>query len=382
VVDVLETLNLLCESRQCYVVLGIDPETVQRSVEVRYAELIDAIREANGDATTFGKRFLEKSITVAVSVPTVPAAHTVAFASKEDPPPNVLATLARNLTTKLDRLALIALSTVLLAFAGFWAEHNPSRIDDLMALFGAEPVGGSHGADDEAESTGRPTPNLAGSGTSAATAAATTTSSEREATAPGPEGASTRPASPDAKEDDSKPAADPMVLRGSPRPLRPATVQAQLAPAVITTDAAVSEKEARSYAEQQVRLLSLAGYVTLAVLIVSLIALLLRLRRVQQRERPAEDSEEFKRGLADCLTNLPSNPRRVIRFTNLARLLFYLTSVSEPERAQDPEWVERFFDFMLHESAMAPRPGSDASAGEERAALVTELRSWSRSIET
>ena len=69
VADVLETINMLTEASYCYFILGLDPEIVRTAVEVKYAPLIAHLKQSGKDTDGFGADFLEKLVTVAVHVP-------------------------------------------------------------------------------------------------------------------------------------------------------------------------------------------------------------------------------------------------------------------------------------------------------------------------
>ncbi len=99
VMDMLETVNFLVSSGQCYVVLGIDAKWIEKCVALAYKEIADtevaaAPQDANKSAAAdsrqrqalrqldFAKRYLQKLINIEVPVPEATPAQSVIFAGE------------------------------------------------------------------------------------------------------------------------------------------------------------------------------------------------------------------------------------------------------------------------------------------------------------
>lgn len=67
--EVIEAINLFLESRGCVFVLGMDMAIVAASIESKYVQLAEVLRQSSPDIVSFGKLFLDKIIQVPLNVP-------------------------------------------------------------------------------------------------------------------------------------------------------------------------------------------------------------------------------------------------------------------------------------------------------------------------
>jgi KAP family P-loop domain len=68
-VEVIEAINMLVDSKYCVFVLGMDSQTVAKSIEAKYKDLKDSMADADTDEPSLGRRFLEKIVQIPFAIP-------------------------------------------------------------------------------------------------------------------------------------------------------------------------------------------------------------------------------------------------------------------------------------------------------------------------
>lgn len=67
--DIVEAINLFLDADGCVFVIGMDSESVAKSIEVKYKDLFDRIKAENGGVISLGRAFLEKIVQIPFTVP-------------------------------------------------------------------------------------------------------------------------------------------------------------------------------------------------------------------------------------------------------------------------------------------------------------------------
>jgi nucleoside-triphosphatase THEP1 len=67
--DIVEAINLFLDAEGCVFVIGMDSESVARSIEVKYKDLFERMRAENTGVVSLGRLFLDKIVQIPFSVP-------------------------------------------------------------------------------------------------------------------------------------------------------------------------------------------------------------------------------------------------------------------------------------------------------------------------
>jgi hypothetical protein len=331
IVDVLETLSMLADTGCGFFVLAIDPTTVRRAIELKYADLLEvARRENSSDAERFGLRYLEKMVTLGINVPLIPAAETSMIEQVEeaDPPRRWLAWARAHLLPKPPfAITVLLLSAAIPALFHFRTEAGELLDSCYQALAAAEPK----------EKT--PAPSGSDSAPAPSAGAPPTATTELHAA----RSASAALAQP-------RPSTSATATAGTPAQREFDIARAPLgsAPARVPTPKLVPARDAVPPRDGLWvgTVLRLALWVStgLALLAVAGILLSERKRRKKiRRARPmSKDSKAFTDALAEIKKTLPANPRDAIRFTNSARFLYEVVRREQ----QDRGWEPAFFTIL------------------------------------
>jgi hypothetical protein len=342
VADMLEALNMLADTRQAFVVLAIEPKAVERSVEIRFKDLLAHMREQGSadEARRFGARYVEKMVTVSVNVPRVTAEEVHAREAEGPPPAPPRVRLADRLLARAP-LALTLVAVAALVVPLGMALRNPPNLKAVARRLYAWVEEIARSPDDVAEDGKQPDRDGKGSAKGGA--------------------------------HDGPPASTPV-----PVPV-PASVSAAIAPAKgafaigtfrqdppepfdsaasvlppIAAEASSSPSAQRLRAERWRLVLdgtALALALAAAAVTASFVA---RRRRMSAARPPAQDSPAFRAELARIARDLEPNPRNAIRFTNQARFLYHL--VRQYPGDKDQSWEAQFFTLVHQRWTNAPAP--------------------------
>jgi hypothetical protein len=317
IVEVLETLSMLADTGCAFFVLAIDPITVRRAVELQYKDLLRlARREDAAEARNFGVRYLEKMITLGVSVPAL-AAQEVEPDLRIVPMP-ARPSFVRWLRSRVVPEPPLLLALALLAVGGTLAVEHAQVVDDMFAAL-------MHATFHDAGIKPRGIEPPAVHAAVRPAAAAQLPKSSEQGVRTVAQGLETTGGSANAL----------------PR-VRAQIAATQLEPAVVTARAL----EPPSAARRLGRILMASMLAFSALSLAAIGALLLSERRRRKRidlTRPiGKDSAVFAHALAECKRGLPANPRNVVRFTNASRFLYHVVAASETA-ARAPAWERDFF---------------------------------------
>lgn len=379
VANVLEALNRLMESRLCFVVLGMDPDTVRRCVEMRYEKLIASLaKDGSERATNFGEQFLEKLVGLAVSVPPVPPDELEAKQVEEQqareaavPRGQQLRELLKDFGTgvlsRIDQVLVTAVLIAAVATVFLCWRQDPQRVEgwvrtvvtlDQERAAGPTPVGSAATARKEgqeglphveAQPVAKPEPDRA-TKTAALPAASAKTPSASVSTPPAlrvpPPGAV------DVRR----------VVGKQPEFPKPTEVARVTQPH--------AEPLSREYetAANFNRVLMLGVGVVTALGALLLGAMLWREIQIDRRAPPRKDSEAFARGLKTASARF-KNPRQRVRYRNLARLTYHLVAAEAPKGQMS--WEGTFFELLS-----AHVLGGELTPHPEHAWVATELDRW------
>jgi hypothetical protein len=67
--DIVEAVNLFLDAEGCVFVIGMDSESVSKSVEVKYKDLFERMKAENTGVVSLGRSFLDKIVQIPFSVP-------------------------------------------------------------------------------------------------------------------------------------------------------------------------------------------------------------------------------------------------------------------------------------------------------------------------
>jgi hypothetical protein len=67
--DIVEAVNLFLDAEGCVFVIGMDSESVARSIEVKYKDLFERMKAENTGVVSLGRLFLDKIVQIPFSVP-------------------------------------------------------------------------------------------------------------------------------------------------------------------------------------------------------------------------------------------------------------------------------------------------------------------------
>jgi Cdc6-like AAA superfamily ATPase len=323
VVEVLETISMLADTGCAFFVVAFDPTMVRRSVEIIYKDIIRvARREAPEEAFGFGRRFIEKMITLGVNVPAVPSAK-IDVDARTQPGPRV--SFARRLwldllpsRSWLVALVLAAIPVLVIGYAVRRVGGPLSVIDESAVL-----LSGSLKDDDGV--------------TTVAPSAAPIPPAEAAAPSTDP------PTNP------TKPVGVPQGSGARPPPARPIApvVAAPAQPVMMGMRATSSPATDRALGELMMVLV--AGFFALctAGFLGLLAADAVRRRRLRSAPEMGADSPEFTERLLAAKGALPDNPRNVVRFTNLLRFLYEVVCQSPAyARRSGDDWTAQFFQIV------------------------------------
>ena len=379
VANVLEALNRLMESRLCFVVLGMDPDTVRRCVEMRYEKLIASLaKDGSERAANFGEQFLEKLVGIAVSVPPVPPEELEAKQAEEQqareaPVPrrqqlgDVLKDWGTGLLSRIDQVLVTAVLVAAVATVFLCWRQDPQRVEGWVRF------AVTLDQDSKAES-----PPPAGSGAGARREGQEglphveeePVAKQEPATTTKPEPAA-NPAKPPA------PVKPPSALRAPPpgavdvkRVVKNDPPAAPKTPPVARVTQPHAEPLSREYETaanfNRVLLLGVGAVTALGALLLG--AMLWREIQIDRRAPPRKDSEAFARALKTASARF-RNPRQRIRYRNLARLTYHLVAAEAPQGQTN--WEDTFFELLSAHvlgGELKPRP--------EHAWVATELGHW------
>ncbi|HEX9924780.1 MAG TPA: P-loop NTPase fold protein, partial [Anaerolineae bacterium] len=68
-VEIVEAINLLLDSRHCVFILGMDTRTVASSIEAKYKDMLQYLERDSSSQLSFGQQFLEKIIQIRFRIP-------------------------------------------------------------------------------------------------------------------------------------------------------------------------------------------------------------------------------------------------------------------------------------------------------------------------
>jgi hypothetical protein len=297
VVNILETISMLADTGCAFFVLAFDPAIVRRSVELIYKDMIEATRKEDPEeARRYGHRFLEKLITLGMTVPSVPAQTTEVDARVEArQQPSWLETMFTYLVPSRSWLLALVLAAVPVTITGYFIQNlgGVSAVIDRSASALSSPP--------PAPQT-KPHPDA-------------DASQAQHGAAPAPADNSGNKVGSKGKQSEPK----------QRKPLAKAEPAVQ-PPALVTAPAHDSPAAARVFADLM-RLL-IGGFAALCTLaLLGLLAAdIVRRRRMRSAPKMGTDSEAFRNELTKAKKGLPDNPRGVVRFTNLSRFLYRVLS--------------------------------------------------------
>jgi len=320
VMDMLEALNHLSETGRVMLVMGVDLAAVETAISVHFKSLTDEMmrqgREA--EARSFGARYLDKMVTVAVNVPPLDASHVLfddddvplagSLAHKVKPEHPVWGFVRRRLLpyTPQTLRALAAGVAVLTMYMALDRLPDTNRVEAWMVeQLGPVPAKkGDKGKapDPEQANAGIVNPTLADSSEADNQEGGTGTRSQQTQSPPGATG------------DEASPGYE--IISGAA--LTEASTSVPVALKVLDPDPGQAERVWRQL------LLMTGGLGGLGLLLLwGSIAYALQYRQ-QQRVRPAgEDSNAFKEGLRSASQEM-TNPRSAKRFANFTRFMYYM----------------------------------------------------------
>ncbi len=333
VVDVLETLNRLMESRRCYVILGMDAATVKHCINLRYKDLIEELNPER----EFGEMFLEKLVTIAVHVPPVEPKEI-----RERLEPQRQRLRDRLLDGTLRRFDQVVIAAALLFF-GFgglvWNTVHPEAVASglgtvrtLWESAEAPPSGATRVSPPDTSSAAEATVSVDTTELPAPTTSPPTKA--QPTTAYSSKGSPPKPLGLDGKK---------VEHLGNPRILEAPPARQPVLASTLAVDASPM-----TLAERQGLARSRSQGILLVVLLVCFLVLMFVLLYVTHeaqkllKEPPAKDSDEFSDLLDATVAELTTNPRALVRFKNLARLSYYMVNASQAHDAS-PGWLPQFF---------------------------------------
>ncbi len=364
IADALETMNMLAATERCFFVLAIDPVIVRRAVELRYEDMLTLMRDqgAVDEAADFGAQYLDKMVTVAVSVPLVSGPH---LDRPEDesrqPDPSRGARLVtvgrRCLDIALPRLGtwVFTLACTLLMFLGGYRAieaFGPGAMGKLIGDLVIGPAEGDKPGKEEAGGDRATAPDTDGK----VARDSRTPTVNPVAAAPSPAVPTATPdlpvsASPGGKarvespSDDAQPKTVLVFDAVSSVPLAPV----ELPLPALATEGIVAQRSATEgqagarWFLRGIEALTLLGGLGILVWLLSTMR---RSARMSSARRPAHDSTLFAAALAAARNGLNSNPRDAIRFSNAARLLYHLIRTTEGQARADA-WEADFFAHLV-----------------------------------
>jgi hypothetical protein len=346
VADMLEALNMLSDTRQAFVVLAIDPVAVQRSVEVRFKELLTHMREQGSieEARDFGARYVEKMVTVSVNVPRVTAAEVHASEKAKPPePPRVgwgdrlLARAPLAITVGAFAALVVPVGMALrdppsITAAGArlytWVSEFAQNAEELEKK-SADAV--KRDKDTQAAGMGETKGEATVTGAGVAPSPAPAVQAKNVAQARGQS-----PHEQPGKFAGNPPSSDPFASQqppdvpGPPAPRSP----------TIESVGSLSPSAVRLRAERWRLVLDGAALALALGALAVTASFVARRRRLMAAKPRAEDSTDFKAALERISSSLEANPRTTIRFTNLSRFLYHLV---RQKVEGDAAWEDRFF---------------------------------------
>lgn len=90
--DIVEAVNLFLDAEGCVFIIGMDSESVSKSIEVKYKDLFARMKAENAGVVSLGRAFLEKIVQVPFTVPRATFPQIVSM---------VESTFGRNISTNL-----------------------------------------------------------------------------------------------------------------------------------------------------------------------------------------------------------------------------------------------------------------------------------------
>jgi hypothetical protein len=368
VADMLEALNMLADTRQALMVVAIDPVAVERSVEVRFKDLLTHMREQNPEeARNFGARYVEKLVTISVNVPPVQAKQV----HKHDQPTPSDETTEQRLSA-FDRvlhvlplvLTLVAM-TALLYPIGLALKNmgKPSEIGRRLYESVTELIGTATQEPAAAKASAAAEPQTQPAALPPKPENTPGPAPEPKPAAPKPKPVADRPPSAPEKTDAPAPSLEPL-------PARPPVMAALPDGAPLATERRRAQRWKR-IADGAALAIILAG----AAISASFVA---RRRRLRASKQPTSDSEAFKYALEQASGSLEPNPRNAIRFTNHARFLYHLVKQPTPTAPPlPPSWEPAFFTLLLQQWNKQPVPAPvSLDTLDPDGRVRTQLREW------
>lgn len=382
VANVLEALNRLMESRLCFVVLGMDPDTVRRCVEMRYEKLIASLaKDGSARAANFGEQFLEKLVGMAVSVPPVPAEELEAKQVEDEnaravqvPRSQQLSALLKDLgaglLSRIDQVLVTAALVAAVATAFLCWRQDPRRVEGWVQT--------AITLDQSAE----------GEGPGAAPSAAPPRKEGQEGLPHVEDETPAKPAAVTSKPEltpgssneppGSKAKAKTKTSPSTPLPAASAieltrVLGAPPAPVEATEVARVTQPHAEPLSREYEtaanfnRVLMLGVGVVAALGALLLGAMLWREIQIEHRAPPRKDSEAFAQALKKASARF-QNPRQRVRYRNLARLTYHLVAKACEGKTN---WEGTFFELLS-----AHVLGEDYVPSPEHAWVQLELTRW------
>ncbi|HEX2870615.1 MAG TPA: P-loop NTPase fold protein [Polyangiaceae bacterium] len=384
VANVLESLNRLMESRLCFVVLGMDPDTVRRCVELRYEKLIAKMaRDGSKRAQHFGDQFLEKLVGIAVSVPPVSSKELEAKEAKQlerqqvqqrTKPGLDLGHAVRSMLAgalrRLDQVFVTGMFVAAILTVFLVWRQDPERVQgwveavvnlDSQATADADATTKSGEAKtlDAAEKSNEPAP------------------ASRDALPPGREPAPAAPVVVPAVAPKSVPKTPPTTRSAAAEVLFSHVVTEMPARAASVGDVArVTQPHGESLSREYETAANINAILLFGVGIVVafgcflLAGALWRDIKLESRKPPTKDSPIFAANLSRVSEKF-ANPRQRVRYRNLARLTFHLVDEQATQQGRPDGWEPVFFELLA-----AHLLGGSYTPPPEQAWVRGELQRW------
>ena len=370
VTDVVEALNRLMDTQTCFVILGMDPEIVRRCVEVRYESLIARMPAR----TSFGEQFLEKLVTIAVHVPPVGAGEIPDEVQRKKE--RWWERALQFASARVDQVLVSTAIALVVGVGGYWTLYYPKEVQALQTQAqywiretSPEPAGS---AKPWASHEAQPSASVSSAPLAAASAEALP-----PVAPPAPEPLA--PGSGSGLSLSTTPAAKHGLLPArvfSPKPPKaPVPPTSPAEERVTRSDATISVLGEQQRATRMSHVV-VGSAVSLALLACAVLGLAFWRESVASRRiKPLKDSKEFRAEL-DLAAGAFANPRRRVRFRNLARLCYYALAEkfgAAHVRARERSFFRLLLGYVQHEHAAIPT---------EDEWLRPELARWLGQVQT
>lgn len=337
ILDVLETISMLADTGCGYFVLAIDPATVARAIELSYKDMLElARRDDPAEAANYGRRYLEKMITLGLRVPAVPPARTDTDRRLDEPAERSRARWwVEQVRPTTEWTIACALMLPMFAFVLISTRAAGGVIS--LADIGAELFAKALTEQNEPESD-----------------------EEDDAKSSGDEARRDNTSAPqaEAKIQPANAASSPRTAAAAPpgagQILAPLALPA-VAPLLVQERTTASPADVARF-NTLMRWLSWGFMALIGSGMLGILAREGTRRRRMRHARPVgKDDAFFVSALPDGKSALPPNPRNVVRFINLARFLYRVVADDRdaPPRAA---WQRDFFPMLSARWLNRPEP--------------------------